>query len=431
MAKETSKPAVALNSPDTGTGPASVMTMPPVKSGEDEDTQRSAPASPDAPTAHAREQRGDSGQAGGQEQQGAGDDPHRCCESRAGRQRRDLGSLAEPQRTGVPARSPHRAKAGEHETESGNEHDADGSETERRMNRNERGGDDRRDQTPEQPWRTSREPAHLVPGHPSPADVSGRGERARGSGSAEVQRRDVQGQPGIRAGGRARDPGAGPRMAQPLATIATATRSVCHPPPCCASAAERTAKTTVDVQAAIHSGEPPASTHSSTPERSPITTPMTTSRARPGDRRSPRSNGVERIHDAVAAVVERAATPGGRRLSTRHCTCQHRRSSPDRPGRSGSSWLQTSDSRGQSGHRVRRSHIVDSDIHANPDTGAQWAFAATITRSGDGDGERRQHCRSDAARGAWHQVFLPAALAQSGRDLACDEARRVPDMGQR
>ena len=55
------------------------------------------------------------------------------------------------------------------------------------MNRNERGGDDRRDQTPEQPWRTSREPAHLVPGHPSPADVSGRGERARGSGSAEVQ----------------------------------------------------------------------------------------------------------------------------------------------------------------------------------------------------------------------------------------------------
>ena len=180
MAKETSKPAVALNSPDTGTGPASVMTMPPVKSGEDEDTQRSAPASPDAPTAHAREQRGDSGQAGGQEQQGAGDDPHRCCESRAGRQRRDLGSLAEPQRTGVPARSPHRAKAGEHETESGNEHDADGSETERRMNRNERGGDDRRDQTPEQPWRTSREPAHLVPGHPSPADVSGRGERARG-----------------------------------------------------------------------------------------------------------------------------------------------------------------------------------------------------------------------------------------------------------
>lgn len=179
MAKETSKPAVALNSPDTGTGPASVMTMPPVKSGEDEDTQRSAPASPDAPTAHAREQRGDSGQARGQEQQGAGDDPHRCCESRAGRQRRDLGSLAEPQRTGVPARSPHRAKAGEHETESGNEHDADGSETERRMNRNERGGDDRRDQTPEQPWRTSREPAHLVPGHPSPADVSGRGERAR------------------------------------------------------------------------------------------------------------------------------------------------------------------------------------------------------------------------------------------------------------
>ena len=68
-------PAVALNSPDTGTGLASVMTMPPVKSGEDEDTQRSAPASPDAPTAHAREQRGDSGQAGGQEQQGAGDDP--------------------------------------------------------------------------------------------------------------------------------------------------------------------------------------------------------------------------------------------------------------------------------------------------------------------------------------------------------------------
>ena len=323
MAKETSKPAVALNSPDTGTGPASVMTMPPVKSGEDEDTQRSAPASPDAPTAHAREQRGGSGQAGGQEQQGAGDDPHRCCESRAGRQRRDLGSLAEPQRTGVPARSPHRAKAGEHETESGNEHDADGSETERRMNRNERGGDDRRDQTPEQPWRTSREPAHLVPGHPSPADVSGRGERARGSGSAEVQRRDVQGQPGIRAGGRARDPGAGPRMAQPLATIATATRSVCHPPPCCASAAERTAKTTVDVQAAIHSGEPPASTHSSTPERSPITTPMTTSRARPGDRRSPRSNGVERIHDAVAAVVaigpssdKTAAT--ARELATNH-----------------------------------------------------------------------------------------------------------------
>ena len=54
VTRATSKPAVALSNAETGTGPASVMTMPPEKSGEDEETQRSAPASPDAPTAHAR-----------------------------------------------------------------------------------------------------------------------------------------------------------------------------------------------------------------------------------------------------------------------------------------------------------------------------------------------------------------------------------------